>query len=319
MAAPLAPRRGAGAAGRRWSVLLSPLLLLVLLRARPAGALVEGLYCGTRDCYEVLGVSRSAGKAEIARAYRQLARRYHPDRYRPEPGDEGPGQTPQSAEEAFLLVATAYETLKVRPVGADGLRGPAAGSARRRALGPRDAERVATTTFRVLFFSWWNSYNKAISYLATVPKYRIQATEIARQQGLLKKAKEKGRNKKSKEEIRDEEENIIKNIIKSKIDIKGGYQKPQICDLLLFQIILAPFHLCSYIVWYCRWIYNFNIKGKEYGEEERLYIIRKSMKMSKSQFDSLEDHQKETFLKRELWIKENYEVTKTENKKWKVC
>lgn len=133
--------------------------------------------------------------------------------------------------------------------------------------------------------------------------------EIAKQQGLLRKAKEKGRNKKSKEEIRDEEENIIKNIIKSKIDIKGGYQKPQFRDLLLFQILLAPFHLCSYIVWYCRWIYNFNIKGKEYGEEERLYIIRKSMKMSKSQFDSLEDHQKETFLKRELWIKENYEVS----------
>lgn len=162
------------------------------------------------------------------------------------------------------------------------------------------------------FFSWWNSYNKAISYLATVPKYRIQATEIAIQQGLLKKAKEKGRNKKSKEEIRDKEENIIKNIIKSKIDIKGGYQKPQIHDLLLFQIILAPFHVCSYIVWYCHWIYNFNIKGKEYGEEERLYLIRKSMKMSKSQFDSLEDHQKETFLKRELWIKENYEVYKQE-------
>lgn len=33
------------------------------------------------------------------------------------------------------------------------------------------------------------------------------------------------------------------------------------------------------------------------------------MKMSQSQFDSLEDHQKETFLKRELWIKENYEVS----------
>uniref|UniRef100_A0A2K6FXT6 DnaJ homolog subfamily C member 25 n=1 Tax=Propithecus coquereli TaxID=379532 RepID=A0A2K6FXT6_PROCO len=332
MAAPLAPRRGAGAAGRRWSVLLSPLLLLVLLRARPAGALVEGLYCGTRDCYEVLGVSRSAGKAEIARAYRQLARRYHPDRYRPEPGDEGPGQTPQSAEEAFLLVATAYETLKDEETRKDYdymLDHPEEYYSHyyhyySRRLAPKVDVRVvilvsvcAISVFQ--FFSWWNSYNKAISYLATVPKYRIQATEIARQQGLLKKAKEKGRNKKSKEEIRDEEENIIKNIIKSKIDIKGGYQKPQICDLLLFQIILAPFHLCSYIVWYCRWIYNFNIKGKEYGEEERLYIIRKSMKMSKSQFDSLEDHQKETFLKRELWIKENYEVTKTENKKWKVC
>uniref|UniRef100_A0A480V7D9 DnaJ homolog subfamily C member 25 n=1 Tax=Sus scrofa TaxID=9823 RepID=A0A480V7D9_PIG len=111
MAGPLALRRGVRAADRRWLVLLPPMLLALLL-ARPAGALVEGLYCGTRDCYEVLGVSRTAGKAEIARAYRQLARRYHPDRYRPEPGDEGPGWMPQSPEEAFLLVATAYETLK---------------------------------------------------------------------------------------------------------------------------------------------------------------------------------------------------------------
>uniref|UniRef100_A0A8I5U611 DnaJ homolog subfamily C member 25 n=1 Tax=Pongo abelii TaxID=9601 RepID=A0A8I5U611_PONAB len=287
----LSPGRGAGAAGRRWWVLLAPLLPALLL-VRPAGALVEGLYCGTRDCYEVLGVSRSAGKAEIARAYRQLARRYHPDRYRPQPGDEGPGRTPQSAEEAFLLVATAYETLKDEETRKDYdymLDHPEEYYSHyyhyySRRLAPKVDVRVvilvsvcAISVFQ--FFSWWNSYNKAISYLATVPKYRIQATEIAKQQGLLKKAKEKGKNKKSKEEIRDEEENIIKNIIK---------------------------------IWYCRWIYNFNIKGKEYGEEERLYIIRKSMKMSKSQFDSLEEHQKETFLKRELWIKENYEVYKQE-------
>nr|KAF6314605.1 G protein subunit gamma 10 [Myotis myotis] len=118
MAAPLTARRGAGDAGGR-RVLLLPPLLLALLLARPAGALVEGLYCGTWDCYEVLGVSRAASKAEIARAYRQLARRYHPDRYRPEPGDPGPGRTPQSAEEAFLLVATAYETLKVSQAAAE--------------------------------------------------------------------------------------------------------------------------------------------------------------------------------------------------------
>lgn len=83
-------------------------VLLVSVSALPAvSALVEGLYCGTEVCYDVLGVTREASKAEIARAYRQLARRYHPDRYRPEePGDE-------VSAEKFLLIATAYETLKV--------------------------------------------------------------------------------------------------------------------------------------------------------------------------------------------------------------
>lgn len=75
-------------------------------------ALVEGLYCGTEVCYDVLGVTREATKAEIARAYRQLARRYHPDRFkRGEPNSEG--DTMESAHSKFLLVATAYETLKV--------------------------------------------------------------------------------------------------------------------------------------------------------------------------------------------------------------
>uniref|UniRef100_A0A452H234 DnaJ homolog subfamily C member 25 n=1 Tax=Gopherus agassizii TaxID=38772 RepID=A0A452H234_9SAUR len=58
-------------------------------------------------------INRAAGKAEIARAYRQLARQYHPDRHRGEPAGPG-GETLQTAHEKFLLIATAYETLKVR-------------------------------------------------------------------------------------------------------------------------------------------------------------------------------------------------------------
>lgn len=88
-------------------------VLLLSVSSLPAvTALVEGLYCGTEVCYDVLGVTREATKAEIARAYRQLARRYHPDRFRPgDPGSEG--ETLESAQKKFLLVATAYETLKV--------------------------------------------------------------------------------------------------------------------------------------------------------------------------------------------------------------
>ncbi|MEQ9058300.1 MAG: molecular chaperone DnaJ [Gammaproteobacteria bacterium] len=54
-----------------------------------------------RDYYEVLGVERGAGEAELKKAYRRLAMKYHPDR---NPGDA-------AAEEQFKEVKEAFEVL----------------------------------------------------------------------------------------------------------------------------------------------------------------------------------------------------------------
>jgi DnaJ-class molecular chaperone len=58
-----------------------------------------------RDYYEVLGVKREASEEEIKRAYRKLARQYHPDR---NPGDK-------QAESRFKEVQEAYDVLSDKP------------------------------------------------------------------------------------------------------------------------------------------------------------------------------------------------------------
>ncbi len=54
-----------------------------------------------RDCYEILGLSKSATDEEIKKAYRRMAKQYHPD---VNPGDK-------SAEEKFKEVNEAYSIL----------------------------------------------------------------------------------------------------------------------------------------------------------------------------------------------------------------
>ena len=54
-----------------------------------------------RDYYEVLGVSRNASEAELKKAFKKLAMKYHPDRNPDDP----------QANEKFKEAAEAYEIL----------------------------------------------------------------------------------------------------------------------------------------------------------------------------------------------------------------
>src|SRR5438067_13289164 len=53
------------------------------------------------DYYKILGVGKNASDEEVKKAYRKLARRYHPDR---NPGDK-------QAEERFKEISQAHDVL----------------------------------------------------------------------------------------------------------------------------------------------------------------------------------------------------------------
>ena len=54
-----------------------------------------------KDYYKIMGLSRDAGQDEIKRAYRKLARKYHPD-----------VSKEKDAEAKFKELGEAYEVLK---------------------------------------------------------------------------------------------------------------------------------------------------------------------------------------------------------------
>ena len=59
----------------------------------------------TIQSFAVLGVNRESPRAEISKAYRKLAGRWHPDRFQKR-------EEKEEAEKTFLKIAAAYDVLK---------------------------------------------------------------------------------------------------------------------------------------------------------------------------------------------------------------
>ncbi|EDW75183.1 uncharacterized protein Dwil_GK19832 [Drosophila willistoni] len=293
-------------------------LLMLTLWPSVSWGLLEGLYCGKENCYDVLGVTRESSKSEIGKAYRSLARRYHPDLHR--------GQEAKAiAEEQFKLLATAYEILRDEESRTDYdymLDNPDAYYAHyyryyRRRVAPKvDVRIVIVVTLTIIsiiqYYSGWQRYDSAIKYFATVPKYRNKALDIAKDEIQERIHNRKGKNRLSKADQKEELESIIRKVIEEKMDVQGGYAKPTLWDVLWVQLLICPYTLLSFLIWHAQWFWRYTLLKQPYGREQKLYLIRRYMKMGQHQFNAQEDKQIEEYLHLELWKRDQFEAWKAE-------
>ena len=284
---------------------------------------IPGLYCGLENCYDVLGATRESSREDIRKLYRSLAPKYHPDRFKNE--DEK-----VAATERFRQIATAYEVLREdesRKDYNDMLDDPEHYYRHyyryyKRVYGTKvDAHWVILGVISVIsvyqYFVMHSRYNEAIDYFVSVPKYRFQAQEMAKQKNLLPISdKRSGRDAsgakrsrhKTKEEIKEQEEAILRQVIEENMDIRGGFAKPDIKNILWIQIFLLPITIYNYFYWYIRWVYLFDVKGQPYGKEEQIYLISKHLGVTEENLHVNEDV--ESLLRQELWIKEKFTAWK---------
>jgi molecular chaperone DnaJ len=79
-----------------------------------------------KDYYETLGVARNAAEAEIKKAYRRLAMKYHPDR---NPGDKSAEASFKEAKEAYEILSDAQKRAAYDQFGHAGVDPSAAAGA----------------------------------------------------------------------------------------------------------------------------------------------------------------------------------------------
>ena len=295
------------------SLLLFFIHLFIVTECSAIG-LAPGIYCGEESCYDVLGIVRDEfNKSDLSKIYRRLAKKFHPDKVK-DPAEKA------EAVEKFRQIATAYETLKDDGTREDYdyyLDHPEHRAYNyyqyyRRRVAPKvDVRIVIIVTITIIsifqYLSAKHKYSEALSYAIRQPKYQNGALEIARKRGLLPSEEVRGR--RDRKLLKEEMEEIIRQIIEENMDIRGGYKKPSIYDTLLWYLISLPYTIYLYFIWKVKWFWKYWVKKEEYDDEAKLYLIRKNMGLSESQFACMGDEH-DSFLDEELWRKEAYESWK---------
>merc|ERR1719495_1325295 len=258
-----------------------PLIYLISATSGQEYVPYQDLYCGDMNCYDLLGITRDVEKGQISKAYRKLAGKWHPDRFR----------TPEEKKDAelmFMRIAAGYEVLRddeSRKEYDYMLDHPEEmfGNYYRyyaRRLAPRVDIRIVlvalvTIVSALQYYVAWFNFEAAISHLATVPKYRLQALEVARER--IPDLGGKTRAGKEREVAKAREEAAVREVIAELMDKNGGYQRPEVADILWIQVVRLPKRAFEWLLFNLTWIWRFTILREPLALNEPHYLTRRNL------------------------------------------
>ncbi|KAL7668428.1 hypothetical protein ACOME3_009130 [Neoechinorhynchus agilis] len=290
------------------------LLLVVSLLINTVQGLVEELYCGNENCYDVLGVPRNATKSLISRTFRKLVQTTHPDRAKSE-------EERYKLTHKFQRFNKAYETLKNDKFRSDYdsyLEDPSAYYTsyyryhRRRLVPLLDLKAVILGIIAVMtiiqHYVQHSNYNYKIRNLSAIPKYRHQAEVIAKKQGLLNDDNLRKRNKKwIKSTTRDSKtDDVLMQIIAEQIAVEM-IDKPTWKDLLVFRMVVVPLKHIRLLVLKAFWIMRHKIMRFPLNDDEKLDLIRNRLGLNRSTFETKFGRRFGELLKLDLYKWNNFE------------
>jgi len=243
--------------GRRVLLFLAILCAVLLpVGVRGAGRRAQkgelDLYCHAQNCYELLGVEPSATVAEIKRAFRRISKEHHPD------SRKATARSP----EIFREAANAYEVLtdeEARENYDYYLAHPHEHASNQFRYYQYRAKAIPGGSWTIL--ALLIIVLSTIQHQSARTRYGMAVKYWKRMEGTLKRAKEealvrleaaaakKGK-KHKKEDVKREMEKWMDEMVETgKLQVKGGYGKPDWRNLLCVQIFLLPYTLYTWFQW----------------------------------------------------------------------
>jgi DnaJ family protein C protein 25 len=297
------------------SVAISLLLFAGILVAMAEIYDPMNVFCGSLNCYEILGLNRTASTKDIKKAYRRLSLTQHPDK-----------SNDPNATENFRLISKAYEVLD---------KNESKSNFDYYLDHPRDYFKVSgfhymknlpkSNVWLVLLvvfglFSWflhvvqYQKYEKVVKYLkvATLnnlsPKnggskqtMELHQSAVRRYNDYVKEAKAAGDKTAGKLKMNKDPafEKIVDEVV-AEVKIEGGYKKPEWKDLFILKLFKSPYTLYVWAQTYHR--RYISTAPLPYEDREEMAM----QKIGMHAWGDLSDTERREFIEREIWKPEVY-------------